>query len=439
VEQHGKNPQQSVIAVIPARYSSVRLPGKLLLPIAGKPLILHTLERAAAARNVDRVVVATDDERIRDAVRNVGGEAIMTSADHHSGSDRIAEVAERLPENSIIVNVQGDEPMISPDTIDRVVDALVGDTTAEMSTACEPIQSKGELLNANNVKVVVSDSGHAIYFSRSPMPFPREASLRYDGDPGRALTEEPELLSIFKKHVGIYAYRREYLLEFTKLPPTKLEQLEMLEQLRALEDGAKICVVDTVGTSVGVDTLSDLERVRRVIETPNINYRHATREDIPAVAKVHFESWRGSFAGLVPDEFLNRGSVEKRIKAFEEQFDKDSLYEMLVAEDADKGIVGFVDFGEPRGENGFDAELYAIYFLPEFQRNGIGSHLLRMCRERLKAHGLNSMCLDSLEVSPFRKFYEKMGGEIVGSASHDLGGVEFKTVYYGWRDLNEIK
>jgi 3-deoxy-manno-octulosonate cytidylyltransferase (CMP-KDO synthetase) len=267
VEQHGENPQQFVIAVIPARYSSVRLPGKMLLDIAGKPLILHTLEQARKAETVSRVIVATDDERIFDAVIEAGGEAIMTSTDHASGSDRIAEVAENLPERSLIVNVQGDEPMISPDTIDAAVNALLEDDSADIATTCEPITDKrNELLNGNVVKVVTNEDGYALYFSRSPMPFPREATLRHGGDPGRAIDEEPELLSIFRKHTGLYVYRREYLLKFTKLPQSKLEKIEMLEQLRALENGARIKVVEVKDRSIGVDTLEDLERVRQLLE-----------------------------------------------------------------------------------------------------------------------------------------------------------------------------
>jgi 3-deoxy-manno-octulosonate cytidylyltransferase (CMP-KDO synthetase) len=266
VEQHGENPQNNVVAIIPARYSSTRLPGKMLLPIAGKPLILHTVGRAAAAKTVGRVIVATDDERILNVVRESGNEAVMTRADHRSGSDRIAEVAERLPKGSIVVNVQGDEPVISAETIDAAVGALVEDDLADMSTTCEPIESLWDLLNGNNVKVVVGDSGYGIYFSRSPMPWPRDASLRYGGDPNQAIEEEPELLSHFRKHTGLYVYRREYLLKFTQMPQTRLEQFEMLEQLRALENGARIKVVDAVGTSIGVDTIEDLERVRTLIE-----------------------------------------------------------------------------------------------------------------------------------------------------------------------------
>ena len=238
----------------------------MLLEIAGKPLILHTLGQAMKARTVSRVIVATDDERIFDVVLAASGEAVMTSPDHHSGSDRIAEVAENLPEGSIIVNVQGDEPTISPNTIDKAVEALINDENADIATTCELIGSLWELLNGNVVKVVIGDRGYALHFSRSPMPWPREASLRYGGDPNQAIEEEPDLLSNFRKHTGLYVYRREYLLEFTKMPQTRLEQFEMLEQLRALENGAKIRVVEVDETSIGVDTAEDLERVRKILE-----------------------------------------------------------------------------------------------------------------------------------------------------------------------------
>lgn len=224
------------------------------------------MEQAARAETVGRVIVATDDERIFDAIIDAGGEAAMTSSEHASGSDRLAEVAENLPDAAIIVNVQGDEPLISPRTIDKAVRALIDDPDADIVTTCEPITGLWELLNGNNVKVVVGDKGYAVYFSRSPMPWPREASLRYGGDPNQAIEEEPELLANFRKHTGLYVYRREYLLEFTKMPQTRLEQFELLEQLRALENGARIRVVDVNEPSIGVDTPEDLERVRSLIE-----------------------------------------------------------------------------------------------------------------------------------------------------------------------------
>lgn len=266
MEQSRRNPQQNVIAIIPARYSSVRLPGKMLREIQGRPMILHTLEQAKKARTVGRVIVATDDERIRNVVAESGGEVVMTSPDHPSGSDRIAEVAQSLPEGSIIVNIQGDEPLVSPETIDCAVEKML-EGGADIVTVCEPLKSlHGELLNFNVVKVVVAEDGRALYFSRSPMPFPRDASLRYGGDPNRALEKEPKLFENFRKHTGLYVYSREYLLEFTRMPQTTLEKIESLEQLRALENGAAIKVVDTVSKSIGVDTEEDLDNVKALLE-----------------------------------------------------------------------------------------------------------------------------------------------------------------------------
>lgn len=267
METHGKNPQQIVIAIIPARMASTRLPGKMLLDVGGKSLVVRTMEQAKAAQTVSRVIVATDNQQIFDTVTNDGGEAVMTSPDHQSGSDRIAEVAQNLPEGSIIVNVQGDEPLISPKTIDAAVNALIGDPNADIATTCEPITELwGELLNGNVVKVVVGDNGYALYFSRSPMPWPREASLRYNGDPNKAIEAEPGLLKEnYRKHTGLYVYRREFLLEYKSWPQTKLEKWEMLEQLRALEHGAKIKVVESVGRSIGVDTEQDLAAVEKIL------------------------------------------------------------------------------------------------------------------------------------------------------------------------------
>ncbi len=238
------------------------------MPINGRPLILHTVDRVRDATTISRVIVATDDSRIFDVLNSDGVEVVMTSVEHRSGTDRVAEVAEQISNASIIVNVQGDEPIIAPATIDAAVDALIADDSAQMSTTCEPIESIEELLNGNVVKVVIGDSGHAIYFSRSPIPFLRDAALRHDGDQDSAIIEEPGLVSNFRKHTGLYVYRREYLLRFSKLPQTKLERIEMLEQLRALEDGAKIRVVDAVGTSIGVDTVEDFERVRKILDSP---------------------------------------------------------------------------------------------------------------------------------------------------------------------------
>jgi 3-deoxy-manno-octulosonate cytidylyltransferase (CMP-KDO synthetase) len=265
VEQHGKNPEQSVIAIIPARYAATRLEGKLLLPINGKPLILHTLEQAKKAKNINRVIVATDDERILQAVQESGHEAVLTSPNHQSGSDRIAEVAENLPENSIIVNVQGDEPTIPPSTIEKAVEVLLNDENIVMSTTCEKIEDFRDVLSSDVVKVVTDENGFALYFSRSPIPFPRDAVKKH-GSLENAFQNESSLISNFRKHTGLYVYRREFLLKFTKLPQSNLEKVEMLEQLRALENGAKIKVVEVEESSIGVDTKEDFERVREILE-----------------------------------------------------------------------------------------------------------------------------------------------------------------------------
>ena len=436
MEHHGENPQNIVIAIIPARYSSVRLVGKMLMAIAGKPLILHTVARAMSAKSVDRVIVATDDERIFSAVRESGNEAVMTRADHSSGSDRIAEVAESSPEGSIIVNVQGDEPLISPGTIDAAVEAMnLG--CADIVTVCEPLTSlHGELLNFNVVKVVLGENRNALYFSRSPMPFPRDASLRHGGDPNRALENEPELWENYRKHVGLYVYRREYLLRFTQLPQTQLEKFESLEQLRALENGAVIKVVDAVGTSIGVDTQEDLERVTDIIEA-GIDIRRARREDLPDIARVHVDSWQRSFAGIVPADFLANMSVEKRLEAYSERRCDDN-YSMIVATGPEAGIVGFADFGTPKLPGDFDAQIFSFYFLPEYQRKGFGERLFRRCVRRMGQNGVRTLCLDSLEMSPYRAFYDKMGGKVVGRDSHRLGDEDFATVIYGWTDISTI-
>ena len=261
----GKNPEQQVFVIIPARLSSTRLPNKLLLPLGGKPLVLHTFEQAKKAENVSRVIIATDDERILNAILNNGGEAVLTHKNHQSGSDRIAEVAGKLPENSIIVNVQGDEPLISPHTIQKAVAAVLNDKKVDIATICERISDFRDVLSPDVVKVVTDENGFALYFSRSPIPFPRYAAKKHHSLE-IALQNEPNLISLFRKHTGLYAYRREYLLKFTRLPQSVLEKAESLEQLRALENGAKIKVVETNESSIGVDTAEDFERVRQILE-----------------------------------------------------------------------------------------------------------------------------------------------------------------------------
>ena len=228
-------------------------------------MIVHVLERALAAPSVARAIVATDDERIMEAVSSAGFEAMLTRTDHASGSDRIAEVAGRLEDADIIVNLQGDEPLISPETIERAVQELLKDERADIVTTSEEITEAADVLSADVVKVLVDEAGRALYFSRSPIPFPREAVRSYGTLPA-ALELEPALLGSFRKHTGLYVYRRSFLLEYTRWPQTALERTESLEQLRALERGVTIKVVEAAEPSVGVDTEQDLERVRKLLE-----------------------------------------------------------------------------------------------------------------------------------------------------------------------------
>jgi 3-deoxy-manno-octulosonate cytidylyltransferase (CMP-KDO synthetase) len=238
----------SVVAIIPARYYSSRLPGKALADIGGRPMIEHVYRRASAAAWVSSVIVATDDERILDAVLSFGGVACMTSSDHQSGTDRLAEVAAEMS-CDIVVNVQGDEPLLEPTMIDEAVQPLLDDPLVVMSTLRRRIDEPSDLLNPNITKVVVDREGDALYFSRAPIPFTR------DGAPPATAW----------RHVGLYVYRRDLLLQLATLPPTDLERAECLEQLRALEHGIRIRVVETRHDTFGVDTPADLERVRRLM------------------------------------------------------------------------------------------------------------------------------------------------------------------------------
>ncbi len=253
----------NVVALIPARYASTRLPGKPLLDIGGLPMILRVVQRARQAVSIQRVIVATDDARVFAAVKAAGAEVWMTSPAHRTGTDRLAEVAAQL-DAAIIVNVQGDEPLIEPATIDAAVAPLLADDSIVMSTTCEPIESAADLLNPNVVKVVTDAAGFALYFSRNPIPYPR-AEAQTHGSLAAALQAQPELLTRYFKHTGLYAYRREFLLQYAKLPPTPLEQTELLEQLRALEHGYRIRVVKVAQRSIGVDTPEDLALVRRLL------------------------------------------------------------------------------------------------------------------------------------------------------------------------------
>ena len=278
----GRNLQ--TIAIIPARYKSTRLPGKPLLDLAGKPVIQHVYERTLKARTVDRVLIATDDERILSVVTAFGGEAVMTSSSHETGTDRIAEAARKF-EAEIIVNVQGDEPLIDPATIDAAVRPLLDDKMLMMSTTCEPLERAEDLFNPNVVKVVMDESGKALYFSRAPVPFPRAVCQepQWTGYNPEALIEslqrEPKLLGIYRKHTGLYVYRRNFLLEFTTWPRTALERAESLEQLRVLERGHRIHVVAVEKSSIGIDTPADLARAR--IELENSKGKRTTKTQRP--------------------------------------------------------------------------------------------------------------------------------------------------------------
>jgi 3-deoxy-manno-octulosonate cytidylyltransferase (CMP-KDO synthetase) len=254
-DTHGTLPPRSsaarpcVVVVIPARYGASRLPGKVLADLAGRPLIEHVYRRAGAAQSVERVIVATDDERVKAVVEGFGGTAVLTSAAHPSGTDRVAEAAAALS-CDLVVNVQGDEPLIEPTTIDAAVAAALADEAAAMTTVCCALTDPAEAQDPHVVKVVLDRRGYALYFSRAPIPFVR---------PGGGAS--------CYKHLGLYVYRPAFLREFARLAPGELEQAESLEQLRALEYGYRIRVVKTPYDSIGVDTPADLERARRALAT----------------------------------------------------------------------------------------------------------------------------------------------------------------------------
>lgn len=242
---------RNAIVVIPARYAATRLPGKPLVPLAGKPMIQWVWERARQAQTVSRVIVATDDERILSAVAAFGGEARMTRPDHRSGTERIAEVAAHI-EAEIIVNVQGDEPLLEPGAVDAAVAALAEDPSVSVATIATPIRAASDIMDPHVVKVVVDFEDNALYFSRAPIPWVRDAEHRVHA---RHL-----------KHLGLYVYRRSALLEFPKLPPGELERAEQLEQLRWLENGWKIRVAEVPYDSVSVDVPEDVARVEKLMQ-----------------------------------------------------------------------------------------------------------------------------------------------------------------------------
>lgn len=247
-----------IMGVIPARFASSRFPGKALVNFGGKPMLQHVYERASQARYLQRLVVATDDARIADAARSFKAPVRMTRTDHVSGTDRVAEVASAEAVD-LIVNIQGDEPLIDPSAIDAAILAMLDDEESQMGTLKRRITDRADLENYNVVKVVTGHDGRAIYFSRLPVPY-----ARADGN-------APDSIPRFK-HIGLYIYRREFLLRYPDLPIGPLERAERLEQLRALENGYAIRVVETEYESMGVDTPEDFERVSKLFEASLLSH-----------------------------------------------------------------------------------------------------------------------------------------------------------------------
>lgn len=236
-----------IIGVIPARYSSTRLPAKALAIIKRKSMIQHVYEKCLRAKLLSEVLVATDDKRIFDAVINFGGNVVMTSKAHKSGTDRIGEAVKNI-KCDVVINIQGDEPMIDPRNIDKAIEPLVNDRAINVSTLCFKISNKKEINNPNVVKVVFDINGNALYFSRSVIPFNRDNSS-----------------TNYFKHIGLYVYRKDYLMKLIKIKPALLELTEKLEQLRILESGCKIKVIETKIDSHSVDTLADLRKIKKLI------------------------------------------------------------------------------------------------------------------------------------------------------------------------------
>ncbi len=236
------------LGVIPARYGAQRFPGKPLALIAGKTLVQRVYEQAAKATRVDKVVVATEDTRILEAVESYGGDAMLTSPECATGTDRVAEVA-RAFDCELVLNIQGDEPLMRPEMIDQLIEGMQSDPGCVMGTLARKINAPDQLTNPNIVKVVIGKTGNALYFSRSQIPFVR--------DPGDATT--------FYKHLGIYAYRRDFLMKFVQLPPSELEKTEKLEQLRALDNGFGVKVWITPHDSIGVDRPEDAQLVEEIL------------------------------------------------------------------------------------------------------------------------------------------------------------------------------
>ncbi|HAS81422.1 MAG TPA: 3-deoxy-manno-octulosonate cytidylyltransferase [Verrucomicrobia bacterium] len=241
----------NVIGVIPARWASTRLPGKSLVPLCGKPMIQRVVERAKAAHSLSSVLVATDDARIAEVVRGFGGDVVLTRPDHPSGTDRIAEAVAGVHAD-LVVNIQGDEPLLDPVLIDRLVEAMLADASWDMGTAAAPVQNNEDLESSSVVKVVWGAQHQALYFSRSVIPFVRDA-------------QDKGMKGLYWRHLGLYAYRTAFLQTLVATPPCALELAEKLEQLRALYLGARMVVIETSDTGIGVDTPADVDRVEKRI------------------------------------------------------------------------------------------------------------------------------------------------------------------------------
>jgi 3-deoxy-manno-octulosonate cytidylyltransferase (CMP-KDO synthetase) len=259
-----------VLVVIPARYASSRLPGKPLAPIAGRPMIQHVVERVRKSALASRVIVATDDARIQSAVESFGGEAILTRSDHRTGTDRVAEVAVHIPAE-IYVNVQGDEPLIDASVVDALASAMQEDAEIQIATPCTAITRRDDIMDPHVTKVVRDFDGNALYFSHAPIPWVRDEpsflTLPDDASSANAPLTASTLTARHWKHIGLYAFRRDVLLEFPTLPPGELESLEKLEQLRWLENGFRIRVVETDYDAVSVDVPADIPRVESLLRS----------------------------------------------------------------------------------------------------------------------------------------------------------------------------
>jgi 3-deoxy-manno-octulosonate cytidylyltransferase (CMP-KDO synthetase) len=244
------------IGVIPARWGSTRFAGKVLAEIQGRPMIQHVWERAGQARSLAEVLIACDDQRVRRAAESFGAKAVMTSVRHSSGTDRLVEAIQGIPAD-MVVNIQGDEPLIEPDVINDLVEALAADGKAQMTTAIKAVTDPGEIHNPHVVKVVIDANGYALYFSRAAIPYVRD--------------ENAQTSVRYWKHIGIYAYLRNFLERVPHLPASRLEQVEKLEQLRVLEAGYCIKTVETPFESIGVDTPEDLQRVQQRMRNGKVN------------------------------------------------------------------------------------------------------------------------------------------------------------------------